>query len=181
MFTSCLNLWWASWSSHKVLDELILKVSFLMLVSYVNNKHQNWHARVNLTSKICANVDGKHIARCTKIDHQHTFSLVSLRVCKSLWVQFLGVFLIFSLKCVNLVFELKNQIKSVFYFLSHAMLFLSILVCFHLIFDIWAWAFDLKCLSWFLVEFLPLKVLAPYFDLEPCFGCAKFDANVGGV
>jgi hypothetical protein len=40
-------------------------------------------------------------------------------------------------------------------------------------FDIWAWAFGLKC--------LPLKVPALYIDLEPCFSCAEFDANVGGV
>jgi hypothetical protein len=31
-----------------VLDELISKVSSLMLISCVNNKLQNWHASVNL-------------------------------------------------------------------------------------------------------------------------------------
>jgi hypothetical protein len=48
VFTSCLDLWQASWSSHKVPDELIPKVSFLMLISYVNNKLQKPHASVNL-------------------------------------------------------------------------------------------------------------------------------------
>jgi hypothetical protein len=35
-------------SSLEVLDELIMKVSSLTLVSYVNNKLQNQNARVNL-------------------------------------------------------------------------------------------------------------------------------------
>jgi hypothetical protein len=48
VFTSCLDLWRASWSSHKVLDELIPKVSFLTLISCVNNKLQNRYAGVNL-------------------------------------------------------------------------------------------------------------------------------------
>jgi hypothetical protein len=34
--------------SLEVLDELILKVSYLTLISYVNNKLQNRHASVNL-------------------------------------------------------------------------------------------------------------------------------------
>jgi hypothetical protein len=48
LFTSCLDLWRASWSSLEVLDELIPKVSSLTLISCVNNKLQNRHARVNL-------------------------------------------------------------------------------------------------------------------------------------
>jgi hypothetical protein len=36
-------------------------------------------------------------------------------------------------------------------------------------------------LPWCLVEFLPLKVLASCFDLELCFGCAKFGAKIGGI
>jgi hypothetical protein len=48
VFTSCLNLWWASWSSHKVLDELIPKVSSLMLISCVNIILQKAHASVDL-------------------------------------------------------------------------------------------------------------------------------------
>jgi hypothetical protein len=48
LFTSCLYLWWASWSSLGVLDELIPKVSLWALISCVNKKLQNWHARVNL-------------------------------------------------------------------------------------------------------------------------------------
>ena len=48
VFTSCLDLWRASWSSHKVLDELIPNVSSLTLISCVNNKLQNRHAGVNL-------------------------------------------------------------------------------------------------------------------------------------
>jgi hypothetical protein len=43
-----LDLWRASWSSHKVLDELISKVSSSTLISCVNNKLQKPHARVNL-------------------------------------------------------------------------------------------------------------------------------------
>jgi hypothetical protein len=45
LFTSCLDLWRATWSSLEVLDELIPKVSSLTLISCVNNKLQNWHAR----------------------------------------------------------------------------------------------------------------------------------------
>jgi hypothetical protein len=48
MFMMCLDLCRASWSSLKVLGELIPKVSSLTLVSYINNKLQNRHARVNL-------------------------------------------------------------------------------------------------------------------------------------
>jgi hypothetical protein len=48
MFITCLDLWWASWSSHKVFDELISKVSSLMLISYVISKLQKPHASVNL-------------------------------------------------------------------------------------------------------------------------------------
>jgi hypothetical protein len=47
VFTSCLDLWQASWSFHKVLDELIPKVSSLTLISCVNNKLQNRHASAN--------------------------------------------------------------------------------------------------------------------------------------
>jgi hypothetical protein len=36
-----------SWSSSKVLDELILKVSSLTLISFVKNKLQKPHASVN--------------------------------------------------------------------------------------------------------------------------------------
>jgi hypothetical protein len=46
LFTSCLDLWRASWSSLEVLDELIPKMSSLTLISYENNKQQNQHARV---------------------------------------------------------------------------------------------------------------------------------------
>jgi hypothetical protein len=42
------DLWRASWSSLELLDELILKVSFLTLIYCVNNKLQNRHASVNL-------------------------------------------------------------------------------------------------------------------------------------
>jgi hypothetical protein len=38
LFTSCIDLWRASWSSLTVLDELIPKVSYLTLISCVNNK-----------------------------------------------------------------------------------------------------------------------------------------------
>jgi hypothetical protein len=48
MFTSCLDLWRASWSSLEVLDELNPKVYSLTLISCVNNKLQNRHATVNL-------------------------------------------------------------------------------------------------------------------------------------
>jgi hypothetical protein len=48
MLIMCLDLCRALWSSLEVLDELILKVSSLTLFSYVNNKLQNRHARVNL-------------------------------------------------------------------------------------------------------------------------------------
>jgi hypothetical protein len=48
LFTSCLDLWRASWSSLEVHDELISKVSSWTLFSCVNNKLQNRHARVNL-------------------------------------------------------------------------------------------------------------------------------------
>jgi hypothetical protein len=48
VFTSCLDLWQASWSSHKVLDELIPKVSSLTLISCVNNKLQKPHASLNM-------------------------------------------------------------------------------------------------------------------------------------
>jgi hypothetical protein len=48
LFTSCLDLWRASWSSLEVLDEPIPKVSSLTLISCVNNKLQNRHASVNL-------------------------------------------------------------------------------------------------------------------------------------
>jgi hypothetical protein len=43
MFTSCLYLWRSSWSSTKVLDELIPKVSSLTLIFCVNNKLQTPH------------------------------------------------------------------------------------------------------------------------------------------
>jgi hypothetical protein len=48
MFITCLYLWRASWSSHKVLDELIPKVSSLTLIFCVNNKLQKPHGSVNL-------------------------------------------------------------------------------------------------------------------------------------
>jgi hypothetical protein len=48
MFIACLDSCRASWSSSKVLGELIPKVSSLTLISYVNNKLQNRHASVNL-------------------------------------------------------------------------------------------------------------------------------------
>jgi hypothetical protein len=48
MFIVCLDLRRASLSSLEVLDEHIPKVSSLTLISCVNNKLQNWHARVNL-------------------------------------------------------------------------------------------------------------------------------------
>jgi hypothetical protein len=38
LFTSCIDLWWASWSSLEVLDDLISEVSSLTLISCVNNK-----------------------------------------------------------------------------------------------------------------------------------------------
>jgi hypothetical protein len=48
MFIVCLDLWRSSWSPLEVLDELIPKVSYLTLISCVNNKLQNRHASVNL-------------------------------------------------------------------------------------------------------------------------------------
>jgi hypothetical protein len=48
MFIMCLDSCRASWSSSKVLGELIPKISSLAWISYVNNKLQNWHAGVNL-------------------------------------------------------------------------------------------------------------------------------------
>jgi hypothetical protein len=49
MFTSCLDLCRASWSSHKVLDELFREVSLLVLQPCVNNKLQIPHASANMT------------------------------------------------------------------------------------------------------------------------------------
>jgi hypothetical protein len=54
MFITWLDLWWASWSSHKVFDELIPKVSSLTLISFVNNKLQKPHASVNLVHHLYA-------------------------------------------------------------------------------------------------------------------------------
>jgi hypothetical protein len=48
MFITCLDLWRASWSSSKVLDELIPKVSSLTLISCVNSKLQKPQASANL-------------------------------------------------------------------------------------------------------------------------------------
>jgi hypothetical protein len=48
MFTLCLDLCRASWSSHKVLDELSREVSLLALKPCVNNKLQKPHASENL-------------------------------------------------------------------------------------------------------------------------------------
>jgi hypothetical protein len=49
LFTLCLDLWRASWSSHKVLDELYPKVLLKVLKSYVNNILQKPHASANLS------------------------------------------------------------------------------------------------------------------------------------
>jgi hypothetical protein len=48
MFTSLLDLYWASRSCHEVLDELYLKVLLSTLNSYINIKLQNLHAQTNL-------------------------------------------------------------------------------------------------------------------------------------
>jgi hypothetical protein len=48
MFTSLLDLNWASRSCHKVLDELILEVLLSTLKSCINTKLQNRHAQMNL-------------------------------------------------------------------------------------------------------------------------------------
>jgi hypothetical protein len=49
MLTSCLDLCWASLSSHKVLDELSREVSLLALKPCVNNKFQKPQVSANLT------------------------------------------------------------------------------------------------------------------------------------
>jgi hypothetical protein len=41
MFTSLLDLYWASRSCHDVLDELYLEVSLSTIISYINTKLQN--------------------------------------------------------------------------------------------------------------------------------------------
>jgi hypothetical protein len=48
MFTSLHDLYRASRSSHKVLDELILEVLLSTLKPCINTKLQNRHARTNL-------------------------------------------------------------------------------------------------------------------------------------
>jgi hypothetical protein len=48
MFTSLLHLCRATWSSHKVLDELYPEVLLLTLNYYINIKLQNRHAQTNL-------------------------------------------------------------------------------------------------------------------------------------
>jgi hypothetical protein len=48
MFTSLLDLYRASWSSHEVRDELYPEVLDLALNSCINIKLQNQHARTNL-------------------------------------------------------------------------------------------------------------------------------------
>jgi hypothetical protein len=48
MFTSLLDLYRASRSCHKVLDELIPEVLLSTLESCINTKLQNLHARMNL-------------------------------------------------------------------------------------------------------------------------------------
>jgi hypothetical protein len=48
MFASLHDLYWASRSCHKVLDELISKVLLSMLKPCINTKLQNRHAQTNL-------------------------------------------------------------------------------------------------------------------------------------
>jgi hypothetical protein len=48
MFTSLLDLYWASRSCHEVLNELIPEVLFSTLKPCINTKLQNRHAQVNL-------------------------------------------------------------------------------------------------------------------------------------
>jgi hypothetical protein len=48
MFTSLLNLYWASRSCHEVLDQLIPEVLLSTPKSCINTKLQNRHARTNL-------------------------------------------------------------------------------------------------------------------------------------
>jgi hypothetical protein len=48
MFTSLLDLYWASRSCHEVLDELISEVLLSTLKPCINTNLQNQHARTNL-------------------------------------------------------------------------------------------------------------------------------------
>jgi hypothetical protein len=48
MFTSLLDLYWASRSCHEVLNELILEVLLSKLKPWINTKLQNQHAQTNL-------------------------------------------------------------------------------------------------------------------------------------
>jgi hypothetical protein len=80
MFTSLLDLYWASRSCHEVLDELYPEGLLSMLNSSINVKLQNQHARTNLLYQggyyqwirynIHANTEGKVMATLTEIHHQ---------------------------------------------------------------------------------------------------------------
>jgi hypothetical protein len=74
------DLYRASRSCHKVLNELILEVFLSTLKPYINTKLQNRHARMNLLYqgryyqwiryKSYANTEGKLMARLTEFHHQ---------------------------------------------------------------------------------------------------------------
>jgi hypothetical protein len=80
-FASLHDLYEASRSCHKVLDELILKVLLSTLNPCINTKLQNRHAQANLLYhggkyqwiryKTYANTEGKHMARMTDFHRQH--------------------------------------------------------------------------------------------------------------
>jgi hypothetical protein len=80
-FASLHDLYRASRSCHKVLDELILEVLLSMLKPCINTKLQNRHARMNLLYqggyyqwiryKTYANTEGKLMARLTEFHRQH--------------------------------------------------------------------------------------------------------------
>jgi hypothetical protein len=81
MFTSLHDLYRASRSCHKVLDELIPEVFLSTLKPCINTKLQNRHARTNLLYqggyyqwiryKSHANTEGKLMARLTEFHRQH--------------------------------------------------------------------------------------------------------------
>jgi hypothetical protein len=81
MFTSLHDLYRASRSCHKVLDELIPEVLLSTLKPCINTKLQNRHARINLLYqggyyqwiryKTYVNTEGKLMARLTEIHRQH--------------------------------------------------------------------------------------------------------------
>jgi hypothetical protein len=93
MFTSLLDLYWASRSCHEVLNELIPEVLLSTLKSCINTKLQNRHAQTNflyqggwyqwIRYKMHANTEGKLLARLTEFHCQQPlfeFSSISTKM-----------------------------------------------------------------------------------------------------